>query len=256
MRAFLAFLKKEFLAQFRTGKLFILGGVFVLFALMNPAVAKLTPWLMEELSASLALSGMTVTSVTVTALDSWVQFFKNVPMALIVFVILESGIFTGEYRTGTLILSLTKGLDRYKVLVSKTITLSLLWTAGYWLCFGITYGCNSFFWENSIAQNLLLSVTCWWVFGLWVLMLVVLFSALFPSNIGVMGCTAGTVLAFYLLSILPKPAEYLPTMLLDGNSLIYGMAQPADYGWALGITAALTVVCFCISIPLFNKKQL
>ena len=256
MKAFLAFLKKEFLAQFRTGKLFILGGVFVLLALMNPAVAKLTPWLMEELSDALAQSGMTVTLVSVSALDSWVQFFKNIPMALIVFVILESGIFTGEYRSGTLVLSLTKGLDRYKILIAKAITLITLWTLGYWLCFGITYGCNSFFWDNGVAQHLLFSVICWWVFGLWVLMLTVLFSALFPSNIGVMGCTAGTVLVFYLLSILPKLKEYCPTMLLDGNTLIYGMTQPQDYGWALGLTTILTVVCFAISIPVFNKKQL
>lgn len=256
MKTFLAFLKKEFLAQLRTGKLFILGGVFVLLALMNPGVAKLTPWLLEEMSETLAQSGMTVTSVSVSALDSWVQFFKNIPMALIVFVILESGIFTGEYRSGTLVLSLTKGLNRVTVVIAKAFTLIVLWTVGFWLCFGITYGCTAFFWDNTVARNLLLSVTCWWVFGLWVLMVAVLFSTLFSSNIGVLGGTAGTVLGFYLVSILPKLAEYFPTALMDGNSLIYGLAEPRDYGWALGITVALTVICFCVSIPLFNKKQL
>lgn len=256
MSTFLAFLKKESLAQVRSVRLYILGGLFVLFALMNPAIAKLTPWLMEEMADSLAQAGMNVTITSVSVLDSWTQFFKNIPMALIVFVILESNIFTAEYRSGTLILSLTKGLDRYKVLIAKAVTLIALWTLGFWLCFGITYGCNSFFWDNRDAQNLLFAVTCWWIFGLWVLMLTVLFSTLFPSNIGVLGGTAGTVLVIYLLNLLPKVSDHLPTRLMDGTSLIYGLAKPEDAIRALIITAGVSLVCFAVSIPIFNKKQL
>lgn len=256
MKAFLAFLKKELLAQARTGKLYILAGVFLFIGIMNPATAKLTPWLLEEMSESLAQSGMNVTVTTVSVLDSWVQFFKNIPMALIVFVILESNIFTREYRSGTLILSLTKGLDRYKVVIAKALVLGLMWTLGYWFCFGITYGINTFFWDNTAAQHLLFSAMCWWVFGLWILTLVVLFSTVFPSNIGVLGAAAGVVLVTYLLSLLPKLAKYLPTALMNGNSLIYGMAQPQDYGWSFGITATLALVLLCASIPFFNKKQL
>ena len=256
MRAFLAFLKKEILAQVRTAKLPILAGVFVLFGIMNPAIAKLTPWLLDQMSEAMAQTGMTVTAVSVSALDSWVQFFKNIPMALIIFVILQSNIFTGEYRSGTLVLSLTKGLDRYKVLIAKASILTVLWTLGFWLCFGITYGCNRVFWEEQAAQHLLLSVSCCWVFGLWVLMLVVLFSTVIGSNIGVLGSTAGVVLATYLLSLLPKLKMNLPTYLMESSSLIYGMGEPSDCGRALIITGVLSVVFFAVGIPLFNKKQL
>ena len=93
MRSFIAFMKKEFTEQIRTGKVLLLGILFTLFCIMNPAIAKLTPWLMEQLSDTLAESGMIITSVTVTALDSWVQFFKNIPMALIAFVLLDSLLF-------------------------------------------------------------------------------------------------------------------------------------------------------------------
>ena len=42
------------------------------------------------------------------------------PLAgLIAFVLLQSSIFTREYTSGTLTLSLTKGLARYKVVLSK-----------------------------------------------------------------------------------------------------------------------------------------
>ena len=44
MNGFFAFLKKELFELSRSGKLIIFGFVFVLFGIMNPAIAKLTPW--------------------------------------------------------------------------------------------------------------------------------------------------------------------------------------------------------------------
>lgn len=256
MRSLLAFIKKEITEQLRSGRLMILGILFVMLGIMNPAVAKLTPWLLEVMSESLAESGMTVTSVTVSAMDSWVQFFKNMPIGLIAFILLESSIFTKEYGCGSLILSLTKGLDRYKVVVSKTVVLIFIWTLGYWICFGITFGYNAYFWDNSVAQNLLFSVVCWWIFGLWVTILSVLFSTLSKSNVGVLAGTGAVVLASYLLGLFPKFKEYLPTTLSDGNSLIYGTVKSHTYIASLIITAVISVLCFVASFPVFNKKQL
>ena len=256
MRSLFAFIKKEFTEQFRSGRLIILGLLFVLFGIMNPAIAKLTPWLLETMADSLAESGMIITDVKVSALDSWVQFFKNMPMGLIAFVLLESSIFTKEYTSGTLVLSLTKGLERYKVVVSKALVLTVLWSLGYWLCFGITYGYTAYFWDNSIAQNLVLSVVCWWLFGMMVVALMVLFSTVAKSNTGVLLGTSGVVLASYLVGLLPKCSKYLPTFLTDGNSLIYGLVETKTYMPSLVIAIAIGVICFAISIPIFNKKQL
>ena len=256
MRSLIAFMKKEITEQIRAGRVLFLGILFILFGIMNPAVAKLTPWLLEMMADSLAESGMTVTDVTVTAMDSWVQFFKNMPMALIAFVLLESSIFTKEYRTGTLLLSLTKGLARYKVVISKAAVLTVLWTVGYWLCFGITYGYNAYFWDNAIAKNLMFSVVCWWVFGLWVVSLMVFFSTVSTSNTGVLLGAGGAVLVSYLLGMLPKISKYLPTLLTDGNSLIYGTKSPDDYTAALILVAVTGIACFVGGLAVFNKKQL
>ena len=89
MRTLFAFMKKEWLEQIRSGRLIILTILFVLLGIMNPAIAKLTPWMLEVLADSLAESGMTVTTVTVDAMTSWTQFFKNIPMGLIAFILLE-----------------------------------------------------------------------------------------------------------------------------------------------------------------------
>ena len=244
------------MGEFRSGKIMILAILFVLFGIMNPAIAKLTPWIFELLADSLAESGMTVTSVSVSAMDSWVQFFKNIPIALIAFVLLQSSIFTKEYGSGTLLLSLTKGLKRCKVVVSKTLVLMLLWTIGYWLCFGITYAYNAYFWDNSVAKNLIFSVICWWLFGMFVISLLVLFSTISNANIGVLLGVGGVVLVSYVIGLLPKANQYLPTLLTDGNSLIYGLVETKTYITAIVITVLASFICFIVSVPVFNKKQL
>ena len=256
MKTTLAFIKKECLEQIRSGRLLITFGLFVLCGIMNPAVAKLTPWLLEIMADSLAESGMTVTGVSISAMDSWVQFFKNMPMALIAFVLLQGTIFTKEYATGTLVLSLTKGLSRFKVVISKWIILSAVWSVGYVACFAITYLYNDYFWDNSVANNLLLSVFCWWLFGMLVVSLMTLFSILASTNTAVLMGVGGVVLISSVIGFLPKINKYLPTYLTDGNSLIYGVKAPSEYTAAIIITVFITVAAFAVSIPIFNKKQL
>ena len=256
MRAFLAVFKKEWMEQLRSSRFIVLTILFIIFGIMNPAIAKLTPWLFEVMAESLEESGMVVTTVEVDAMTSWVQFYKNVPMALIVFVIMQSSIFTKEYQTGTLVLALTKGLHRYKVILSKAAVLILMWTGLYWMHFGITYMYNDYFWDNSIARNLLFSVTCWWIFGLWTIALLILFSTITNVNTSVLVGTGAIVFGLYMLGLLPKLTKYLPTLLIDGKSLIYGMKDIADYTIALIISIATAILYVITSVLMLNKKRI
>ena len=256
MKATFTFVKKEITEQIRSGRLLIILALFFLLGVMNPLVAKLTPWLLETLSDSMAESGMTVTLVKISAMDSWVQFFKNMPIALVAFVLLQSAIFTREYSSGTLLLSLTKGLHRFKVIVAKAFVLFAVWSVGYWLCFGITYLYNDIFWDNAVAKSLLPSCLYWWLFGVFTVSLITLFSTLCATNTGVLVGTGSTVLFSYLVGLLPKINRYLPTFLTDGNSLIYGVLGGKAYAVAVVVTVLLTVLCFVVSVPIFNKKQL
>ena len=173
MKSLIAFIKKEITEQIRLGKLMFVFILFLALGIMNPAIAKLTPWFYEIFAESLAESGIVITAVEVSAMDSWMQFFKNIPIGMIAFVLIEGSIFTKEYASGTLVLSLTKGLKRHKVVISKALILAVMWTAFYFMCFGITYGYNAYFWDNSVAKNLLLSVICWWIFGLLIISLMI-----------------------------------------------------------------------------------
>ena len=175
---------------------------------------------------------------------------------IIVFVFLYSGIFTKEYETNTLILILTKGLSRYKVVFAKFFVMFTMWTIGYLLCFAVTYGYNAFFWDNSIAVGLLPAMVHWWLFGVWIIGLIVLFSVLVKSYTGVLLGTGGSVLGVYLISFFPKAWKYTPTTLMESASLLIGTKSIEDYGIAVLITILLVVICLIVSITVMNRKQL
>ncbi len=131
---FFTFTGKEFMELRRNGRLLIFLIVFVVLGVMNPATAKLTPWLLKTMADSLEATGITVTEYTVTAMDSWVQYFKNMPtIGLLFTVVMFGGFFTSEYTRGTLIPLLARGLSKNTVAAAKTLTMLLVWSGGYWM---------------------------------------------------------------------------------------------------------------------------
>lgn len=249
-------MKKEWIESIRRGKITILIILFVFFGIMNPAIAKLTPWLTEMMADSLAEAGMAVMEIHVDALTSWKQFFKNIPMALIVFVLLYHEIFTREYQTGTLVLMLTKGLSRYKVVLAKAALMLALWTLCYWLCFCITYGYNSYFWDNSIVANLLAAGAYWWVFGIWTVCLIVFFSTVSNTAAGVLLGTGCSVLGSYFIGLFPRSGEFAPTMLMNSSPLLTGADIADSYLKAFAVTLLLCAACLVIGIFRMDKKQI
>lgn len=256
MKSFIAFLKKEWQAQLRTGRLMILGCLFAVLGIMNPAIAKMTPWLLATLADTLSESGLAVTAVTVDAMTSWTQFFKNIPMGLLVFLLLESSIFTEEYQSGTLVLTLTKGFERYKVVLSKSVMLLLLWTACHWSCFAITYGYNAFFWDNAAARSLVFSAACWWLLGVWGILLSVLLSTIARANTGVLVGTGAVFVGVYVISLFPKSRRFSPLMLADSPSLLSGAAAASSYRLSIVVTVLSCAAFAVLGIAMLNRKQL
>ena len=256
MRSTVALMKKELTEQVRSAKLWIVLGVFALFGFLNPGLTLVTPWMLEAMQDVLAESGMNIPIIDVNALNSWAEFFSNISMALIVFATVYGTIFTREFRTGTLILSLTKGLKRYKVIISKSIILAAVWTVAYWLCFGVSYIFTELFWGNSTAHHLGLAAFCWWLYGILIVALITLFSTVFSSFGGVILGVGGVIFTESLISIIPTVIEYLPTNLMGGTSLVYGSSEPKDYIASIIITVVIIIAAFAASVPIFNKKQI
>lgn len=256
MRSLRAFVGKEVLELVRTGSLYIYLCIFLLFGILNPAIAKITPWIMEMSAESLADTGFIITEIKVDALDSWVQFYKNLPILIIVFVILSSNTLTGECQKGTLIHMLTKGLQRWKVIAAKGLALAALWSICYWLYFGITYGYTAYFWDNGIASYLLMGAACPYLFGIWMIAAIFLMSVFCNGNTAVLSGCGGLAVISYLLGMIPDAAEYLPTKLLSSGELLSGGILPSEYVKALVVTGILSAAFLGAAVVGFNRKSL
>lgn len=256
MKQLTAFTKKELMELSRTGKLLILFLLFVLFGIMNPAIAKITPWLMDTMSESLAESGFAITEVEIDALTSWTQFYKNVPIALIIFLLLCSGILVSEYQKGTLINMITKGLHRWKIIASKALIMITLWTLGYWLCYGITYGYNAWFWDNDIASHLAFSAFCLYILGIWLISLILLMSVLLRTSPAVLAASGGIFLTIYFAGFFPAVKECLPGQLLESSSLLTGLNTLSEYRSAIWIAVVLSILDIGVAVICFNRKSL
>lgn len=264
MKPLTAFIKKEWMELFRSGRFTILLILFILFGIMSPTLAKLTPVLYEMLAESMKEQGITVSQIEVTALTSWMQYFKNAFMELIVLVCMFSGIITNEYQKGTLIPMYTRGLSRGNVLFAKFFTTVMVWTLCYYLCFGITYAYNAFFWDNSIVSHLALSVFCLYLLGIWLITVIFAASALLPSGATVMLAAGAVFAGLYFISLIPKISKYLPVRLLNAGELvtknpladISGAFTVDDCYPAIAVTLMLCLLNYIIAYLFLRQKKL
>lgn len=253
MRCYVAFIKKEFVESVRTYKFYIMIAVFLLLGMMNPITAKITPQLLK----SFMPEGVSITIADPTALDSWAQFFKNVPqMGLIVLVIIFSGIMANEFSRGTLINVLTKGLPRSVVILSKFTMAAVLWTLNYILCFGVTYGYTAYFWNNDSVRNIGFSVFCLWLFGVLLLAVILFGGVLFKNNYGSLLFTGGLTVLMLLMNIAPKLQKFNPITLASKNmALLTGDMTISDFRTSVLICSVVTIAFLAAAIMIFNKKQ-
>lgn len=253
---FFAFFKKEWLELARGGKLFILLAVFVLFGIMNPAIAKLTPWLMEQMADELAGSGLVVSAVTADAAASWTQFFKNIPMAALLFIVLFGGSLANECERGTLIPLLTRGLSRHSVVGAKAALIALVWTAGYWLCFGITLGYNAYFWGSGENARIFTAALFPYLFGLWLIAMLFLFSVPAKTGTTVLAGLAALLVCCYAAGMLPSAARWLPTKLLSAQSIATGQEKAAEFVRASAVAAASGAAGYLGAVFGFERRRI
>lgn len=253
MKQYIAFTKKEFLEVTRNYKLLIMGAVFLILGMMNPLTAKIMPTLMS----SLLPEGMLISLAEPSAIDSWMQFYKNIPqMGLVVMVILFSGIMSSELSKGTLVNMLTKGLKRRTVILSKFTMAACVWTASFFMCFAVTYGYTAYFWKDNL-NNVFFSALLLWVFGILLLCAMMLGGVLFKSSYGSLLFTVCFVVVQFLVGIIPKSEKYNPIVLATRNlDLINGTIELNDLFAPLVISVLLGVLLLSLSVIAFNKKSI
>ncbi len=256
MRGFGTFTKKEMTEMLRTYRAAVLMAVSLIFGIMNPMIAKLTPVLMKQFSEDFAEQGFVINKITVTAMDSWAQFDKNFPMLLLVAIVLLAGCYVKEYAKGTLIPLVTKGLSRRAVVLSKLLTQLLAWTVSFCLYACVTWGYTAYFWDNSKVQNLAFVFLYFWLAGVYLLAVVAFFSSFMSSSIQVLLGTGGVYFVLMMLGMVSIIKSKLPTSLLGCSSLLTGKAQPGDFYTAAVITVVLSAFLTMLAVVLTGRRKL
>lgn len=254
MNGYCAFFKKEMMENLRTYKFLILALVFLALGIMSPLSAKYLP----DLVAAFLPEGANLGIGEPAILDSWAQFFKNVPqIGLIVLVILFSTMLSAEFTKGTLVNFVTKGLSRSGVILAKSTAALLIWTVCYGLAFGVSLLYGWIFWKTLWPPRLGFAVFLVWAFGALLIQLLLLGGTLTKGSSGSLFVAGGAFLAMMLLQLLPPVRDYLPVRLvMDNMELLNGNLTVSDFLPPLLICAVLAVSALAAAIWIMRRKTL
>lgn len=254
MRNYIAFLKKELIESVRTYKFFIMLAVFFAFGMMSPLAAKLMPKLISYAQKD----GMKISMPEPVAIDAWKQFFKNISgMGLIVVSLIFSGVLANELSKGTLINMLTKGLNRSTVILSKFTAMVIVWTTSYALAFAMTFMYTVYLFKNHQMHNLFFSIFCLWLFGVFLLAVILLGGVLVKSSYGCLFITGIVVAILMFLNAFPRLQKFNPFSLTSYNAgLLMSSVKVSELYYSIFISFALIIACVIGSISIFNKKQI
>lgn len=247
-----SFIKKEWDQYFLTNKWLIFFVIFIAIGIMNPLTAKITPVLIENMMGeefSSAFGG-------VTAVDSWLQFFKNVPqLGLIGFLLMMANSMSKELQQGTLPIFLAKGLKRKSVIIAKLLSHTMMWTIGYLISIGVTYLYTIYYWDQSIVQQLPLALFGIYLFALLFIFITFLGNTITNSTMGGLGLSGVVLIVLIFLNTF-FDSKWNPFILFHGlderllNNAAFSYSEPF-----LAIVAMM-ILCMVFAILHFNKRAI
>lgn len=254
MRQFTICLKKEWTESIKSYKFLLIVSVFCLFGLLNVFTAKFTPQII-----SLVVSEELASVIPQPILsDIWIQFFKNVgQIGILLVLIIYSSTLTYEYEKGTLILPITKGLSRWKILISKWLIAIIVFTIGYLLSSGITFIYGLIYFSYEPIEHLILALGLLWLFTVLFITIMLFASVMIKQTSGVFFIMGLFFLAMMLLNVVPRIRAFNPVNLsLWPTPLIQQDISVLDTIQPIVVTLILIILLIYTSITQFNKKSL
>jgi ABC-2 type transport system permease protein len=253
MSGTVVFARKEALEILRTWRIWVLPGILLFFALTGPVLARFTPEIVGALAAD-QLGGFKIP--TPTYLDAYAQWVKNLSqIALFALIIIYGGLVSGESRSGTAVLVLTKPVSRSTFVVVKAAVHAVFFAALLVVGTLLTWGLTAVAFHEAPGSALWSSALVSLVLGELFIAVMTLLSVLIGSSAGAAGAGLG---AYALLSIagIWKPlARYSPAGLgNDATALAAGTAT--DVLWPVLTSLALMVALVALAAVLFRRKDL
>lgn len=253
MNGFGAFLRKEFLETARTWRIWVIPGIALFFAITSPFIALAAPALGESLAEY--KPGVVVRIPPAVSVDAYLQHLKNLYTVLMVVVIASAGCVSGERKSGTAILVLTKPVARAGFILAKLISQQVLVLAAVALGTALSVLITTVLFGESPIGAVALAVALWLVFAMFTIAMMTLLSVLFSSVGAACGVGLGVLLLLRILAIHPLMARFTPAGLSTAPSdCLTGAEVPIL--WPVLTTAMLAVVLVVCAIRRFQAQEL
>jgi ABC-2 type transport system permease protein len=227
----IVFARKELHEILRTWRIWVLPGIVLFFAVTGPLLARFTPELLGAVVGN-SLNGLKLP--TPTYFDSYAQWVKNLSQILLIAVIIVyGGLVSGEVRSGTAVLVLTKPLSRHAFVTVKAAVHSLFLAAIVAAGTLITWGLTWLIFGAAPGSALLTATGEFLVLGLFFVCLMTLLSSLIRSTAGAAGAGLAAYIVLAIAAIWKPLGDYSPAALT---------AQPAALAAGREVTATWPVV--------------
>lgn len=250
MRSFRVFLGKDLLEIARTWRVWVLPGIVLFFAITTPILTKLTPELLKSLATQ---PGMVIRIPPPTFRDSYAEYVGDLTqiVALAVLIAFAGGV-SGERRSGTAVLVLTKPLRRGAFVAAKFVSQSLL------LASAVAVGTVAFWVENvlvfgsSPVADLASATAMWMAFGLMLVAVATLFSSVMRAQSGAAGLGLLAFAALGLGNLWGPLRKYSPSGLLSIASETAAGKSPE---WLWPVLTALGAAALLVGLAVWSFRR-
>lgn len=249
-----SFLAKELTEIRRTWRMWVVPGVILFMGLSSPIIAQITPALVTSLTGQ--QPGLVINVPEPIALDSYMQWLKNLTqLVLFAIIIAGGGLMTAERRSGTAVMVLTKPVSRSAFVVAKTLSETMLLAVstvvGAAICWALTL---TLFGEAPLGA-LAAGTALWLLFAAMILALVIMLSVALNSQAGAAGLALVAYLSLSFLSNWSPARSYTPAGLLHAMSETLAGGS-ADLLWPALTAAAFTLLLVALAVAIFRRQEL
>ena len=240
MNGFAVFALKETREIVRTWRVWVLPGIVLFFALTGPVLAKYTPQILGAVVSD-QLPGLKLPVPTYA--DAYGQWVKNLSQIVLFTVIISyGGLVSGEVRSGTAALVLTKPVSRTAFVLAKAavhaVFLGVVVVAGALLTWGITAA----LFDAAPGGPLWSGTLAWLVLGVLFVGVMALLSVLLKSAAGAAGVGLALYAVLTALALWEPLRKYSPAALAPEAAAL-AAGEGGDVLWpaltGLGLAVAL-----------------
>jgi ABC-2 type transport system permease protein len=252
-------LRKELLESWRTYRLPVVGGLFVLVGLSSPLLARFLP---EIVKAAAGDSLGPIAIPTPTAADAVDQVQKNLgQFGAFAAIVLAMGSIAGELERGTAAFILARPVGRGAFLAAKAIAIGLVLAVSVTFAIALGWLYTAILFEPpAVGGWIALGILAWLALAAWAA-LTFLASAVTGSAAAAAGLGFVALFGLSIAAAVPEVARWTPAGLIApaaalaaGRSTVGGLG--ADLWVPVGATAGLIALALVGSVVAFRRREL